>query len=173
MTGHRQRGIRVELRTSSGYARRARQVASLRNQSLETKIFWAAEQQASMRENCRRGLWLIATCLAWTVALHPCSSQVQIWVRRAVWQSGRRGRSVAAGTAFSGSVLRGGAEAPALPRCSGDFDNAPPTLPVFYGTVEGVDHTGVYGEPKLADWVARVSPGSFHTRWRRRPARMV
>lgn len=29
-----------------------------------------------MRENCKQGLWLIATCLAWT-ALHPATLQAE------------------------------------------------------------------------------------------------
>jgi dienelactone hydrolase len=45
----------------------------------------------------------------------------------------------------------GGAEA-GLMRVSGDFDNAPPDVPVFFGTLAGVDHTGVYGEPNAGQW---------------------
>jgi hypothetical protein len=45
----------------------------------------------------------------------------------------------------------GGAEPRALPRCSGDFMNAP-DVPLFYGTLEGVGHLDVFGEPRGGQW---------------------
>lgn len=49
------------------------------------------------------------------------------------------------------AILCGGAEARALPRCAGDFENAP-DVPVFYGTLEGVGHVDVFGEPNGGQW---------------------
>jgi hypothetical protein len=74
------------------------------------------------------------------------------------WSAGLTGNPVGADEAWlqglhaPAAFFCGGAEARALPRCSGDFDNAPAAVPIFYGTVEGVDHTGVYGEPNAGQW---------------------
>jgi len=74
------------------------------------------------------------------------------------WSAGLTGNPVGADEAWlqglhaPAAFFCGGAEARALPRCSGDFDNAPASVPIFYGTVEGVDHTGVYGEPNAGEW---------------------
>jgi Chlorophyllase enzyme len=74
------------------------------------------------------------------------------------WSAGLTGNPVGApeewlqGLHAPAAFFCGGAEARALPRCSGDFDNAPPAVPIFYGTVEGVDHTGVYGDPNAGQW---------------------
>jgi dienelactone hydrolase len=50
------------------------------------------------------------------------------------------------------AILCGGAEPRALPRCSGDFDNAPSAVPIFYGTVDGVGHVDVFGEANGGQW---------------------
>jgi hypothetical protein len=74
------------------------------------------------------------------------------------WSAGLTGNPVGADDAWlqglhaPAAFFCGGAEARALPRCSGDFDNAPPMVPIFYGTVEGVNHTDVYGEPNAGQW---------------------
>jgi dienelactone hydrolase len=74
------------------------------------------------------------------------------------WSAGLTGNPVGADEAWlqglhaPAAFFCGGAEARALPRCSGDFDNAPPAVPIFYGTVEGVNHTDVYGEPNGGQW---------------------
>jgi hypothetical protein len=74
------------------------------------------------------------------------------------WSAGLTGNPVGADEAWlqglhaPAAFFCGGAEARALPRCSGDFDNAPASVPIFYGTVEGVDHTGVYGDPNAGEW---------------------
>lgn len=74
------------------------------------------------------------------------------------WSAGLTGNPVGADEAWlqglhaPAAFFCGGAEPRALPRCSGDFDNAPAAVPIFYGTVEGVDHTGVYGEPNAGQW---------------------
>jgi hypothetical protein len=74
------------------------------------------------------------------------------------WSAGLTGNPVGAEEAWlqglhaPAAFFCGGAEARALPRCSGDFDNAPAAVPIFYGTVDGVDHTGVYGEPNAGQW---------------------
>jgi hypothetical protein len=74
------------------------------------------------------------------------------------WSGGLTGNPVGADEAWlqlihaPAAFLCGGAEARALPRCSGDFDNAPGGVPIFYGTVEGVGHTDVFGEPNGGQW---------------------
>lgn len=74
------------------------------------------------------------------------------------WSAGLTGNPVGADEAWlqglhaPAAFFCGGAEPRALPRCSGDFDNAPPSVPIFYGTVEGVGHTDVYGEPNAGQW---------------------
>jgi hypothetical protein len=74
------------------------------------------------------------------------------------WSAGLTGNPVGAeeswlqGLHAPAAFFCGGAESAALPRCSGDFDNAPPSVPVFYGTVEGVTHTSTYGEPNAGQW---------------------
>jgi hypothetical protein len=74
------------------------------------------------------------------------------------WSAGLTGNPVGAeeswlqGLHAPAAFFCGGAETAGLPRCSGDFDHAPPMVPIFYGTVEGVDHTGVYGEPNAGQW---------------------
>jgi dienelactone hydrolase len=74
------------------------------------------------------------------------------------WSAGLTGNPVGADPAWlqglhaPAAFFCGGAEARALPRCSGDFMNAPANLPIFYGTVEGVGHTDVYGEPNAGQW---------------------
>jgi dienelactone hydrolase len=74
------------------------------------------------------------------------------------WSAGLTGNPVGAEEAWlqglhaPAAFFCGGAEPRALPRCSGDFDNAPPSVPIFYGTVEGVGHTDVYGEPNAGQW---------------------
>lgn len=74
------------------------------------------------------------------------------------WSGGLTGNPVGADEAWlqlihaPAAFLCGGAEARALPRCSGDFDNAPEGVPIFYGTVEGVGHTDVFGEQNGGQW---------------------
>lgn len=74
------------------------------------------------------------------------------------WSAGLTGNPVGAEEAWlqglhaPAAFFCGGAEPRALPRCSGDFENAPPAVPIFYGTVEGVGHTDVYGEPNAGQW---------------------
>ena len=74
------------------------------------------------------------------------------------WSGGLTGNPVGADEAWlqrihaPAAFLCGGAEARALPRCSGDFDNAPAGVPIFYGTVAGVGHTDVFGEPNGGQW---------------------
>lgn len=74
------------------------------------------------------------------------------------WSGGLTGNPVGAEEAWlqlikaPAAFLCGGAEARALPRCSGDFDNAPAGVPIFYGTVEGVGHTDVFGERNGGEW---------------------
>jgi dienelactone hydrolase len=74
------------------------------------------------------------------------------------WSGGLTGNPVGADEAWlqrihaPAAFLCGGAEARALPRCSGDFDNAPAGMPIFYGTVAGVGHTDVFGEPHGGEW---------------------
>jgi S-formylglutathione hydrolase FrmB len=74
------------------------------------------------------------------------------------WSAGLTGNPVGAeeswlqGLHAPAAFFCGGAEPNALPRCSGDFDNAPPSVPIFYGTVEGVTHTSTYGEPNAGQW---------------------
>jgi dienelactone hydrolase len=74
------------------------------------------------------------------------------------WSAGLTGNPVGAdeswlqGLHAPAAFFCGGAEARALPRCSGDFDNAPANVPIFYGTLEGVGHTDVYGEPEAGQW---------------------
>ncbi|MET0387413.1 MAG: hypothetical protein ABW321_15700 [Polyangiales bacterium] len=74
------------------------------------------------------------------------------------WSGGLTGNPVGADEAWlqrihaPAAFLCGGAEARALPRCSGDFDNAPAGIPIFYGTVEGVGHTDVFGEAHGGEW---------------------
>jgi dienelactone hydrolase len=74
------------------------------------------------------------------------------------WSGGLTGNPVGADEAWlqlihaPAAFLCGGAEARALPRCSGDFDNAPAGVPIFYGTVAGVGHTDVFPEPNGGQW---------------------
>ncbi len=74
------------------------------------------------------------------------------------WSAGLTGNPVGADEAWlqglhaPAAFFCGGAEPRALPRCSGDFEKAPPAVPIFYGTVEGVGHTDVYGEPNAGQW---------------------
>jgi hypothetical protein len=74
------------------------------------------------------------------------------------WSGGLTGNPVGADEAWlqlihaPAAFLCGGAEARALPRCSGDFDNAPAGFPIFYGTVAGVGHTDVFGERAGGEW---------------------
>ena len=44
------------------------------------------------------------------------------------------------------AFLCGGADTQAGPACANDFRDAPPKLPVFYGTLAGVSHLGVFGD---------------------------
>ncbi|HEX6245703.1 MAG TPA: hypothetical protein VFZ61_32485 [Polyangiales bacterium] len=44
------------------------------------------------------------------------------------------------------AFLCGGADGQAGPACANDFWDAPPKLPVFYGTLAGVGHLGVFGD---------------------------
>lgn len=44
------------------------------------------------------------------------------------------------------AFLCGGADAQAGPACANDFRDAPADLPVFYGTLAGVGHLGVFGD---------------------------
>lgn len=44
------------------------------------------------------------------------------------------------------AFLCGGADTQAGPACANDFREAPATLPVFYGTLAGVSHLGVFGD---------------------------
>lgn len=73
------------------------------------------------------------------------------------WSAGLTGNPVNAdeswlqGLHAPAAFFVGGAEA-GLMRVSGDFDNAPPSVPIFFGTLAGVDHTGVYGEPNAGQW---------------------
>ena len=74
------------------------------------------------------------------------------------WSGGLTGNPVGAEESWlqlikaPAAFLCGGAEARALPRCSGDFDNAPAGVPIFYGTIEGVGHTDVFGERNGGQW---------------------
>ena len=74
------------------------------------------------------------------------------------WSGGLTGNPVGApeswlqGLHAPAAFFCGGAEARALPRCSGDFDEAPAGVPVFYGTLAGVGHTDVFGEPRAGQW---------------------
>lgn len=74
------------------------------------------------------------------------------------WSGGLTGNPVGAEESWlqlikaPAAFLCGGAEARALPRCSGDFDNAPKGVPIFYGTVDGVGHTDVFGEQNGGQW---------------------
>ena len=74
------------------------------------------------------------------------------------WSGGLTGNPVGADASWlqrihaPAAFFCGGAEARALPRCSGDFDNAPAGVPIFYGTVEGVGHTDVFGERNGGQW---------------------
>lgn len=74
------------------------------------------------------------------------------------WSAGLTGNPVGAdptwlqGLHAPAAFFCGAAEPRALPRCSGDFDNAPKSIPVFYGTVAGVTHTSTYGEPRAGQW---------------------
>ena len=74
------------------------------------------------------------------------------------WSGGLTGNPVGADAAWlqglhaPAAFFCGGAEARALPRCAGDFDNAPKNIPVFYGTLAGVGHTDVFGEPRGGQW---------------------
>lgn len=44
------------------------------------------------------------------------------------------------------AFLCGGADSQAGPACANDFRDAPKALPVFYGTLAGVGHLGVFGD---------------------------
>lgn len=44
------------------------------------------------------------------------------------------------------AFLCGGADTQAGPACANDFRDAPKSLPVFYGTLAGVSHLGVFGD---------------------------
>lgn len=74
------------------------------------------------------------------------------------WSAGLTGNPVNAEEAWlqglhaPAAFFCGGGEPRALPRCSGDFEKAPPSVPIFYGTVAGVGHTDVYGEPNAGQW---------------------
>jgi hypothetical protein len=74
------------------------------------------------------------------------------------WSGGLTGNPVGADDSWlqlikaPAAFLCGGAEPRALPRCSGDFDNAPAGVPIFYGTIEGVGHTDVFGERNGGQW---------------------
>jgi Chlorophyllase enzyme len=74
------------------------------------------------------------------------------------WSAGLTGNPVNAEEAWlqglhaPAAFFCGGGEPRALPRCSGDFENAPASVPIFYGTVAGVGHTDVYGEPNAGQW---------------------
>ncbi|MET0339453.1 MAG: hypothetical protein ABW252_00545 [Polyangiales bacterium] len=74
------------------------------------------------------------------------------------WSGGLTGNPVGAeeswlqGLHAPAAFFCGGAEARALPRCSGDFREAPEGIPVFYGTVANVTHTGMFGEPRAGEW---------------------
>jgi dienelactone hydrolase len=74
------------------------------------------------------------------------------------WSGGLTGNPVGADETWlqrihaPAAFFCGGAEAHALPRRSGDFDNAPAGVPIFYGSVAGVNHTDVFGEPHGGQW---------------------
>jgi len=74
------------------------------------------------------------------------------------WSAGLTGNPVGApeewlqGLHAPAAFFCGQAEPRALPRCSGDFDNAPANVPVFYGTLEGATHTSTYDEPNAGEW---------------------
>jgi hypothetical protein len=73
------------------------------------------------------------------------------------WSSGLTGNPVGADEAWlqglhaPAAFFCGGNEPRALPRCEGDFMNAP-KIPVFYGTVAGVTHTSEYDKPRAGQW---------------------
>ena len=67
------------------------------------------------------------------------------------WSGGLTGNPVGADESVLSKLhapaafLCGGADTMAGPACAKDFDKAPKNLPVFYGTLAGASHLGVFG----------------------------